>query len=94
VPTKDARIWRRDVADPLLDSTWSGNIAIRCFEAPPGVSRIVAVPGAIAEAIWTGEDEVDFDDPGAMSSTDWKWAGAEPGTVRSYSRPPRSPLPC
>jgi hypothetical protein len=39
----------------------------------------VAVAGAIAEALWTGDGEVYFYDPVTMSPTDWKWAGAGPG---------------
>ena len=79
VPTKDARIWRRDAVEALIETTWGGNIAIGCYGAPIGVRRVVAVAGTIAEAVWTGEDEVDFDDPGAMSATDWKQAGVQPG---------------
>jgi hypothetical protein len=76
VPTKDARIFR--LGEPSReDKSWGGNIGIDCA-APPDKLRLVAVAGAIAEAVWTGE-EPDFYDPATMSPTDWQWAGVEPG---------------
>lgn len=83
-----AAIWPTPRANALDEKTWLGRVQIFAdFESRPDVWRAIGVAGAVAEAIWFERDdraveenywEFVFDEPAAMSPSDWKLCRAEP----------------
>lgn len=80
--TFDARIMKNLPRQPdekfwIGDTTWSPQGATRTK------IRMFAVAGAVAECCWMGEtfeDTLDgWDEPAAMSQTDWDFSGCAPG---------------
>jgi hypothetical protein len=78
------------VGDPLLTKTWGGNCRILGCKGADH-SRMVAVAGAVGEALFHGSAKLSFErireelemtfeyEEDAMSPTDWKFAGETPG---------------
>lgn len=66
--------------DDDLGKLWTGKTH---FVSKPddNAMRMIAVAGAVAEAVWKGEqfEPDDWYEPEQMSESDWSWAGSEPG---------------
>jgi hypothetical protein len=75
-----ARIFRIGDGDISNNKTWGGQTR---YSAPERLSQhkwaMFAVAGTVGELCWRREEDWDWEDPAALSPTDWAGCGCEPG---------------
>lgn len=74
-------LFRNEDARVSEENTWVGRMEFWGAALKPLQLRMIACAGTVAEFCWMGEDVWPeyWDDPDAMSATDWRFARCKPG---------------
>src|SRR5207253_6593679 len=84
------RAWIYPVERTAIGRTWNGDFNFFPFDMPPQKLALIGVAGVVAVTTWQRRwracrsSNIDWEDPGTMSQSDWRYCGCDPGRVEPH----------